>query len=332
MPLFFFIIFCILPAMEEATPTPPPARKKIRLTRSEVYAMGISTPRKKRITFALVGLLVAVALGNVLWHFQDFWLSYWLPEQEPGPPAAAPAGETPPAPGPAAAAAPAAALDHELDFLSAALWDHPRFLQGVKMFNQALDQYRLFQRNRTDFTPLMRAEDGALQAEQVFATLQADAPAAVPLGDYAARCRTLVAEVRRAGSAAPAAAAPAEVPDLDPEVLRRDSDFVAGAALFNQALEKFKLYQADRSRKDLLPPTENLARQAALTFEALKKRVPANVHRELDRQIHQCYGLVSACRGQQLQNSGGAPEAGGFDRGTAGPARRPALPAYQPPQ
>ncbi|NCA82586.1 MAG: hypothetical protein EOM72_07525, partial [Opitutae bacterium] len=62
--------------------SPPKAPKKIRLTRAEAYAMRISSPRKKKLTFGLIALLIAVALGNVLWHFQDLWLSYWLPDPE----------------------------------------------------------------------------------------------------------------------------------------------------------------------------------------------------------------------------------------------------------
>ena len=57
--------------------------------------MGISAPRKKRIAFWLVGLLVVVVLANVLWHFQDDWLTFWLPEQEAAPPVVVQAGDLP---------------------------------------------------------------------------------------------------------------------------------------------------------------------------------------------------------------------------------------------
>ena len=56
--------FRILNPMEESQPRAP---KKIRLTKSEAYAMRLSSPKKKRIAFGLVGLLVMAALGNVLY-------------------------------------------------------------------------------------------------------------------------------------------------------------------------------------------------------------------------------------------------------------------------
>ena len=65
----FFRVFSHVAAMEER-PTQPPApsgRKKIRLTKSEVYAMGIASPQKKRLAFGLVGLLIASVLAVVLW-------------------------------------------------------------------------------------------------------------------------------------------------------------------------------------------------------------------------------------------------------------------------
>ena len=69
--------------MDEIPSQPPAAspRKKIRLTKSEVYAMGISSPKKKRIAFGLVGLLILAAAGNLLWYFQDVWLPYWFPAE-----------------------------------------------------------------------------------------------------------------------------------------------------------------------------------------------------------------------------------------------------------
>ena len=330
---------------EPANPVPPPAppgRRKIRLTKSEAYAMGLSAPRKKRLAFGLVALLVAVALGNLLWHFQEWWLPFWLPEPPPvAAPVSTPAASAPAAPGPAVSApvaqspAPAATLD----YLSAAVWDHPQFQQGVKMFNEALDDCRRFQQAPASLTPLIRAEQGVLQAAQVFAALRPDAPAGVPIGDCEARSQQLLARIRALAQTAAPAAAPATagiagtapaLPDIDPQAMKQDSAYLAGARLFNQAVENFKLYQANPARKDLLDPTEQAARQAAEAFEALRKRMPANVHAELDRQLHQCYGLVSACRGQRLEKEGTGETGKPFERGTAGPSRRPALPAYQP--
>jgi hypothetical protein len=316
----------------------PQATRKIRITRSEAYAMRIASPRKKGLTFTLIGLLLAVVLGSGLWLFQDAWLPYWLSAPAPAEEADAPPRAAPP---PAASALtapelvdPPALFEEPLDYLSAAVWDHPGFLQGVRTFNQSLDRYRLYLRERPAFTLLEQAEDGAARAAQLFNGLRGEAPAAVPLERYIAQCRRLVEEVRQAGQALPTAVVhavpPAAPRALSPEELRRHPEYMAGARLFNQALEKFKLYQADTSRKELLQPTEELARQSAQKFEELKRQVPEAHHREIDRQIHQCYGIVSACRGEQLKSGKDAPETP-FDRGTAGPARRPALPAYQPP-
>ncbi len=320
--------------MEETGEAPPTAPRKIRLTRAEAYAMRISSPRKTRLKFGAAGLLVAVALGVLLWRFQAWWLPYWLPEKEPAG-ASVPAAEVPV---PAAAtpaspeeSAPSVPLGTPLNFLSAAVWDHPQFQQGVRLFNQALDQQRTFLRNRTPLALLVEAEKGAGQASQVFESLRTEAPASVPLNEYIARCRQLVAGVRRLARSNPStqpAAAPA-VRDLKPDELNRLPEYAACARAFNEALEHYNLYAANPSRKELLKPTEDLARQAAQQFEALKRQVPESLHRELDRQIHQCYGIVSACRGEQLKVE--SPATGSpFSRGTTGPARRPALPAYEP--
>ena len=92
---FFRLISHAVSMDETPQQTPPAGRKKIRLTKSEVYAMGISTPKKKRLAFGAVGLLVAAILGAALWNFQDLWLPYWLPEKTAEAPASAP--ETAPA-------------------------------------------------------------------------------------------------------------------------------------------------------------------------------------------------------------------------------------------
>ena len=112
--------------------------------------------------------------------------------------------------------------------------------------------------------------------------------------------------------------------------MKRQPLYAEGARLFNQTLEQFKIYQSNQSRKDLLKPTEESARQAARKFEELKRQVPESHHPEIDRLIHQCYGIVSACRGEQLK-SGDQEKDSTPGHGTTGPTRRPALPAYQPP-
>lgn len=316
--------------MEAPSPQtePPPARKKIRLTKSEVYAMGLSGPKKNRIAFSLIALLIAVALGNVLWHFQDLWLPYWFSSAvEQAAPAIAPAAdESAPAPADAGSEAQAVAPGPiHLDFLSAALWDHPAFLQGVRTFNQALDRHRQFLRDGHPAALLPEIEEGAAQAARLFESIRAEAPAAVPIGAYAAAGERLAAEARRL--ARPAPGAPARADDR-PGGPWRHPDYLAGAKLFNGALEQYTLFLDDKSRTDLLKPIEDAAFQAAKKFEALRGQAPEGV--PLNDHITQCYKLVSDCRRQHLEGANAEPAAP-FERGTAGPSRRPALPAYQPP-
>ncbi len=331
--------------MDEPTPQPPPptGRKKIRLTKSEVYAMQISSPRKKRIAFGLVGLLVLAALGNVLWYFQDSWLPYWFPADE------APADATQPveaeSTAPAASAEPAAGVSSPapaapiaLDFLSAAAWDHPQFILGVRLFNQALDRYRAYQRDRRPDGQLKLIEDGALQAAVAFNQIRAEAPAAVPLAEYIARCQKLALEARNFGRPA-AIPAPAPVvkapprptaPPLKPGEAWQDPDYLEGAKLFNQALQQYKQFLDDKSQVDLLKSIEETAFQAAKKFEAIQSVAPTNV--PVGDHISKCYRLISDCRRQNLE-FGSAPEndSPGSRGKVVGPNRRPALPAYQPP-
>ncbi len=325
--------------MEEPEAAPPKASKKIRLTRAEAYAMRISSPRKKRLTFGLIGLLIAGALGGALWRFQDLWLPYWLPEQESAPAAGAPAADAAPAAGQPAAAetgtsAPGAP-NAELDFLSAAAWDHPQFQQGVRLFNQALDRLRLFSRDRAQRSLLAQIEEGAVRASQAFEPLRTEAPPAVPLAEYLARCRQLAEEARRlsrplpaAAAASPQAAPRADIPPHRAGEPWKHPDYLEGARLFNQALAQYKLFLANKARTELLKPIEEDAFQAAKKFEALKGQAPEDV--PIGDHITQCYKLISDCRRQHLEGANAEP-AGPFDRSTAGPNRRPALPAYRPP-
>ena len=337
--------------MDEAPQQPPPTgRKKIRLTKSEAYALQISSPRKKRIAFGAVGLLIAAALAAALWHFQDRWLPYWLPEQEPAVPAATP--EPMPAVESAAAdaAAPAASAPiapseapATLDFLTATAWDHPEFLRGVRLFNQALDRLRAFRRDGRPRDLLQQIEDGALQAAATFDQIRAQAPADVPLAEYVLRSHKLAQEARNLArpaavpAPAPAVAAPPPrpkptAPPPKPGEAWQDPDYLEGARLFNQALEQYKLFLADKSRLELLKPIEETAFQAAKKFESLQGLAPTNV--PLGDNISQCYRLISDCRRQHLEsgNTGGAADDEPGARGkVVGPNRRPALPAYQPP-
>ena len=337
--------------MDDAPLQPPPTgRKKIRLTKSEAYALQISSPRKKRLAFGAVGLLVAAVLAAALWHFRDLWLPYWLPDQAPAvsaaAPATAPAAEAVPAvPAVPAATAPVAPAETPatLEFLTATAWDHPEFLRGVRLFNQALDRLRTFRRDGRPRDLLQQIEDGARQAAATFDQIRAQAPADVPLAEYVLRSHKLAQEARNlarpaAGPApAPAVAAPPPrpkptAPPPKPGEAWQDPDYLEGARLFNRALEQYKLFLADKSRLELLKPIEETAFQAAKKFESLQGLAPANV--PLGDNISQCYRLISDCRRQHLE--AGSGDAGTEDETGArgkvvGPNRRPALPAYQPP-
>ena len=335
--------------MDEIPSQPPAAspRKKIRLTKSEVYAMGISSPKKKRIAFGLVGLLLLAALGNLLWYFQDLWLPYWFPSENAPALVEAAANENPAAPAipmPPANEASAPTPDPAtLDFLSATAWNHPQFIQGVRQFNQALDRYRIFLRDRRPAELLKQAEDGALKAAMAFDQIRAEAPAAVPLAEYIARCQKLAVEARnltRPPSALAPPPAPQPVvaapppprpatPPPKPGETWQDPDFLEGAKLFNQALEQYKLFLADKSHLELLKPIEDTAFQAAKKFEAIQNSAPSTV--PIGDHVSKCYRLIADCRRQNLEAANPASGDSAPHGKVVGPSRRPALPAYQPP-
>lgn len=321
---------------------PAAGPKTIRLTRAEAYALKLARPRKRSATFLVAGLLLAVILGSVLWLFQDWWLPWWLPENQstdtpaaetavpPGAPAPAPALQ----PAPSSSAAPGPAASGELTYLSVALWDHPDFVQAVRLFNRALDRQRASTGAPVSPEELIAIGRDAAAAGRQFEALKPGAPAGVPLDGYVAAARRLTEEIRRQLSEQTARAAadsrPAESPPSDGSY-KSLPDYREGARLFNQALEHFNHFKAHPDRLDRLDPAEDLARQAGQKFEAVKRQSAAADHAALDRLIHQCYGLVSACRGARLSGGDGAEtETPSFDRGTTGPRRRPALPAYQP--
>jgi len=329
--------FLILEPMEESTPK---KQKTIRLTKTEAYAMQMERPKKKKLTFFLVGGLIAAALGTVLWIFQDAWLPYWFPTAEESGPVIEEVVSEGESPSPTESVTPpaAAALIIPLDFLSAATWDHPRFRQGVRLFNQALDRYHLFLASPQDMDLLAQVAEGTRQAGRVFQSLKPVEPSSAPLDHALDQCRRLLAAVQESRQKSASVKAPPTAPRPSPPRIQageieQHPEFQKGAGLFNQALDQFNQYKAQTTRKELLKPTEDLARQAAQTFEALKRQTPEQIHDEIDRYIHQCYGIVSACRQQQLEAEGAKSAVSGtFNRGTAGPSRRQALPAYQPPK
>ena len=325
---------------------PPPERKKIRLTKAEAYALSMASPKKKRIAFALVGLLIAAALGNVLWYFQDHWLPFWFPEK----PAAAPAVEPAPTAAPAISdTAPTAESvapitdPTALDFLSATVWDDPQFLQGVRLFNQTLDRYRTETSSPLPPVGLEQIEHNALQAAAQFSALREQAPATVPLADYIARCQQLALAARRARNPEATATPPPPPPPpparptappepampLKPGETWQDPEYLLGANLFNRALAQYRAFLNNKAQTHLLKEIEDNAFQAAKTFEAIKPRAPEGV--PIADHIAQCYRLISDCRRQNLERGADAPATGGPQGNVVGPRHRPALPAYQAP-
>jgi len=318
----------------------PKKKKTIRLTKTEAYAMQMERPKKKKLTFFLVGLFLVAVLGGLLWFFQNLWLPYWLPaDEETGIPIeTASSGEEPVPPSTSAPIQAPSAVTVPLDFLSAAAWDHPKFHQGVRLFNQSLDRYRTYLKPPRNPELLAQAAEGTRQAGRTFQSLKPVEPSDEPLPHALEQCRRLMKKVQKSQKslltqhpvASPSRPA---LPRIKASELEQHADFKKGAKQFNQALDQFDQYKAKPSRKELLKPTEDLAREAAQTFEALKRQAPAEMVEEIDRHIHKCYGIVSACRQQQLEAEGAkSTTPGTFNRGTARPSRRPVLPAYQPTQ
>lgn len=127
---------------------------------------------------------------------------------------------------------------------------------------------------------------------------------------------------------APAPAAPAASPA--PAAPPRSPEFQAAARLFNQALADFRTFSADPTRTDLLPAIEERAVQAAKAFEALPPSAAPGEN--IPALISQCYRLVSDARSRHLANPApSTPSSSSSKIKTAGPRRRPALPAYTPP-
>lgn len=220
--------------MAEPTPAPASSRRKIRLTRAEAHALRLAAPRKRGIAFGTVALLLAVALGAVLWYFRDFWIPYWIPEKELSSPAAATVPiETPSAvsasveaPKPVASPVPTATVPETPESLGPSpagetapagetsapvptrlvappppepggAWQEPDYLEGAKLFNQALAQYQLFLADKTRTELLKPIEEAAFQAAKKFEALKGQAPAGVPLNENIAQCYKLISDCRR---------------------------------------------------------------------------------------------------------------------------------------
>ena len=120
-------------------------------------------------------------------------------------PAAPPAAPAPPAPAESAAAA-APLLPPEPPPLSAGTgsvtpgaWNHPGFIQAANLFNQALAAYQAHVKAPDPQDPALAAIiSDAQYAATLFETIRPEAPADVPVRQYANQCYQLVNDARRA--------------------------------------------------------------------------------------------------------------------------------------
>jgi hypothetical protein len=76
-------------------------------------------------------------------------------------------------------------------------WQHPDYLEGARLFNQALAQYKLFLANKSRTELLKPIEEDAFLAAKKFESLKGQAPDDVPLGDHITQCYKLVSDCRR---------------------------------------------------------------------------------------------------------------------------------------
>ncbi len=97
-------------------------------------------------------------------------------------------------------------------------------------------------------------------------------------------------------------AAPEGGPSKGGAVSWKDPEFQKGARAFNEALDLYKRFQAERQDRTLLEKSEELARQAVNIFEARKRYAPPDV--QMDTYIQQAYHLIADCRHSTLLTPG----------------------------
>lgn len=102
-------------------------------------------------------------------------------------------------------------------------------------------------------------------------------------------------------SAAPSRLAAAAASSAKGNVERVDwhhPRFLKGAELFNDALAKYKEFQATKQNPEVLEVVEQQCRDAIANFESCRKYAPAEVN--IQHLIDQCYHLISDCRQSTL--------------------------------
>jgi hypothetical protein len=313
---------------------PVAGKPTLRIRKSDIKAMQKRPlSKKKKLAFGLVALLVAAALGNVLWYTQEWWLPFWRDALPSSGGDAAPAAR-PVAGGTEAAAAGEEAADaaddaataamavsgplpppETLTYFSAAGWGDESFRQAVRHFNAGFDAYRAFLADDTSSRPLAQAESETIAALKLLQDLLPSVPGSMKeeVAYDVLQARSLLAEVRRlardpgatAAAAAQARAAGAQTASggeagVTPKTWK-NPDYLEAARAYNRAVAKYKEFLADKSGKQaLLKEIENDAFAAAKKFESLKPSAPAGI--PLQDHITQCYKLISDCRRQQLES------------------------------
>jgi serine/threonine-protein kinase len=100
------------------------------------------------------------------------------------------------------------------------VWRNEDFLQGARLFNQALAEYKKYQETRENPDILKDVEQNCRDAIAYFEAARADAPEHINLGQYIDQCNGMIFNVRQSTTmespAAPAAAAPASPPEPPP--------------------------------------------------------------------------------------------------------------------
>ncbi len=74
----------------------------------------------------------------------------------------------------------------------------------------------------------------------------------------------------------------------------KNADFLRGARTFNDALERYKKFQATKKDHSVLRSIEKDCRSAIASFEACRDLAPPEVN--ISHYINQCYRLISDCR------------------------------------
>lgn len=76
-------------------------------------------------------------------------------------------------------------------------WKNPDYLEGVRAFNRAVENYKLFFADKTRQSLLASIEADAFLAAKKFEALKPTAPSSIPLQDHITQCYKLISDCRR---------------------------------------------------------------------------------------------------------------------------------------